>query len=145
MVARRKKGSERRRKAVIQLQKAHARIKNQRRDFHHKTARELVNSFDLIAIEKLNIKGLSKGFLSKQVRDVAWGNFFSILKCKAVEAGRKVLEVNPAGTSQTCVCGETVKKDLSLRWHKCEKCRYEAHRDTVSAQVILKRALGQER
>ena len=141
-VSRRKKDSHRRKKAVSQLQKIHAKIKNQRSDFHHKTSRALVDEFDLIAIEKLNIKGLSKGFLSKQVADAAWGNFFRILKCKAEDADRAVIEVNPNGTSQTCLCGATVKKDLSIRWHRCETCGVSEHRDVVSAKVILNRALG---
>lgn len=142
-VSRRKKGSHSRRKAVAILQKAHAKIKNQRKDFHHKVSRYLVETYDVIAIEMLNILGLSKGILSKQVHDAAWGNFFLTLKCKAVNAGKSVVEVNPNGTSQTCICGETVKKDLSVRWHHCLVCGYQSHRDHVSAQVILSRAAGQ--
>ncbi|MWM01572.1 transposase, partial [Escherichia coli] len=82
-VARRKKGGNGRRKAVAIIQKAQAKIKNQRRDFHHKVSRSLVETYDVIAIEKLNILGLSKGILSKQVHDAAWGNFFLTLKSKA--------------------------------------------------------------
>jgi transposase len=51
-------------------------------------------------------------------------------------------EVNPAGTSQTCICGETVKKDLSVRHHRCLVCGHSEHRDIVSAKVILKIGLG---
>lgn len=139
-VQRRKKGSQRRKQAVLQLKKIHAKIKNQRLDFHHKISHRLVKEFDLIAIEKLNIKGLSKGIFAKQVHDTAWGNFFSILKCKAENAGKSVVEVNPSGTSQTCICGERVEKTLSIRLHSCIQCGYSNHRDIVSAQVILQRA-----
>ena len=94
---------------------------------------------------KLNIRGLSKGFLSKQIHDVAWGGFFSMLLYKAENAGRKLVEVNPAGTSQTCICGERVEKDLSVRRHKCQKCGLDEHRDIAAAKVILNRALGLKR
>ncbi|MEP6924190.1 MAG: transposase, partial [Pyrinomonadaceae bacterium] len=140
-VARRRRGSHRRRKAVALLQKVHAKIRNQRSDFHHQVSRLLVNSYDLIAIEDLNIKGLSKGILAKQVNDVAWGSFFSKLEYKAENAGRQLIKVNPNGTSQTCTCGETVKKNLSVRWHECLKCGVSNHRDIISSQVILSRGL----
>lgn len=140
-VARRKKGSHRRRKAVAILQKVHAKIRNQRNDFHHQVSRLLVNSYDLIAIEDLNIKGLSKGILAKQVNDVAWGSFFHKLEYKAECAGKELVKVNPNGTSQTCICGETIKKNLSVRWHHCLNCGHSEHRDVVSSKVILSRGL----
>ncbi|MBA3785001.1 MAG: transposase [Acidobacteria bacterium] len=61
---------------------------------------------------------------------------------KAENAGRQLVKINPNGTSQTCVCGETVKKDLSVRQHQCKVCGSSVHRDINSAQVILKLGLG---
>ena len=142
-VARKVKGSNSRKKAVLRLKKIHQKIKNQRQDFQHKLSTKLVRDFDLIAIEKLNILGMSKGILAKQIRDVAWYSFFEMLHYKAENADKKVVEVNPNGTSQTCICGESVKKDLSVRVHKCSECGLIEHRDIVSAQVILQRAVGQ--
>lgn len=139
----RKKGSNQRRKAVNQLRKVHQKIKNQRSDFAHKVSTHLVKEYDLIAIEKLNILGMSKGILAKQIHDAAWSSFFQKLKYKAENAGRELKEVNPNGTSQTCICGETVKKNLSVRHHRCLSCGHSEHRDIVSAKVILKRAVGQ--
>jgi putative transposase len=141
-VSRRKKGSNQRRKAVNQLRRIHQKIKNQRSDFAHKVSTHLIKEYDLIAIEKLNILGMSKGILSKQIHDAAWSSFFQKLKYKAENAGRELKEVNPAGTSQTCICGETVKKDLSVRHHRCLVCGHSEHRDIVSAKVILKIGLG---
>jgi putative transposase len=141
-ISRKKKGSNRRRKAVLRLKKLHQQIKNVRNDFQHKVSRRIVNAFDLIAIEKLNVKGLSRGNLAKQIHDVAWSSFFQKLKYKAENAGRKLVEVNPKGTSQTCICGASVTKDLSVRFHECSQCGYSNHRDVVSAQVILKLGLG---
>ena len=142
-VSRKKKNSNRRRKAVLKLKKTHLKIRNARADFQHKVSRYLVDSFDLMAIEKLNIKGLSRGFLSKQIYDVAWSDFFQKLRYKAEEAGREVIEVNPRGTSQTCLCGQRVEKTLADRWHNCLNCGLSEHRDIVSAKVILNLAVGQ--
>lgn len=141
-VARRKKDSHRRRKAVLLLQKAHAHIRNQRSDFHHKVSRWLVNNYGLIAVEELNVKGLAAGMLAKSVRDAGWGMFLEKIAYKAAEAGRQFLRVNPSGTSQTCTCGAHTPKDLNQRWHECSECGLSLPRDHVSARLILNRALG---
>lgn len=143
-VARRKKGSNRRRKAVLQLKKIHQKIRNQRNDFQHKIANYLVKNYDLIAIEKLSILGMSRGILAKQMNDVSIGNFFQKLKNKAVEAGREIREVNPAYTSQDCSqCGNRVKKDLAVRVHHCLQCGLILDRDWNAAINIKNIALGQ--
>lgn len=142
-VSRKKKGSVSRKKAVLKLKKIHAKIKNQRNDFAHKISTQLVKEYDVLAIEDLHIKGMSQGILSKQIHDVAWSSFFQKLEYKAECAGKKLIKVNPNGTSQTCLCGETVQKDLSVRWHQCQSCGLSEHRDIVSAKVILNRAVGQ--
>jgi len=143
-VSRRKKSSNQRRKAVLRLRKIHAQIKNQRNDFAHKVSTNLVKEYDLIAIENLNILGMSKGILAKEIHDVAWNSFFQKLKYKAENAGKSVVEVNPNGTSQTCICGARVEKTLAQRQHNCVQCGYKNHRDIVSAKIILSRA-GQTR
>lgn len=139
-VARRKKGSNRRRKAVGLLARTHLHVANQRRDFQHKISRWLVDDYGLIAIEDLNVKGLASGMLAKSVNDVGWSAFFNMLTYKAEDAGRALVRVNPSGTSQTCTCGAHTPKDLSQRWHECLSCGLSASRDHVSAQVILQRA-----
>lgn len=140
-VSRRNKFSNGWKKAQKQVAVIHTKIKNQRADFQHKLSTNTVKNFDLIAIEKLNISGMAKSFLSKQINDVSWSRFFQMLRYKAESAGKKLIEVNPRGTSQTCICGKTVKKDLSVRLHECDKCGLNEHRDIVSAKVILR--LGQ--
>ena len=139
-VARRRKGSHRRRKAVALLQKIHQRIKSQRNEFQHKFTFWLVQNFGVIAIEDLNVKGLAGGMLAKSVHDVSWAAFFSKLAYKAGNAGRRLIAVNPRGTSQTCLCGTKVLKRLSDREHVCTACGLIASRDHVSAQVIIQRA-----
>ena len=137
-VARRKKGSQGRRAAVLLLQKAHAHVRNQRADFHHKISRWVINNHGFIAAEDLNIKGLSGGILAKSVRDAGWGYFLNQLAYKAESAGRVFVKVDPRGTSQRCVCGAEVRKELKDRWHGCTACGLSVSRDHASAMEILR-------
>ena len=142
-VARRKKGSNRRRKAVAMLRSIHQQIHNQRNDFQHKLSTELIRQYDLIAVEDLNILGMSKGILAKQIHDVSWSSFFQKLKYKAESAGKMLIEVAPHWTSQDCsACGERVKKDLSVRQHICSNCGLSLHRDHNAALNILSLGLS---
>jgi putative transposase len=139
-LSRRKRGSQRRRKAAVLVAKAHRKIRNQRAAFHHEVSRWLVNRYGLIAIENWNIAGLSRGMLARSVHDAGWRSLFQKLSYKAACAGRDLVTVDPRGTSQTCVCGASVPKSLGDRWHACPACRWSAPRDVVSAQIILQRA-----
>jgi putative transposase len=139
-VARRKKRSHRRHKAVAILQKIYEHITNQRKDFQHKLSHEIVQKYGTIAVEELNVKGLAGGMLAKSVHDAGWSGFLTMLAYKAAYAGRQLIAVDPRGTSQTCLCGASVRKRLSDREHVCTECGLVAPRDLVSAQVILKRA-----
>lgn len=140
-VARRKKGSNRRRKAILLLQRFHNHIRDQRRDFHHKESRKIVNQNGLIAVEDLNVKGLARSVIAKSVIDAGWSNFIDMLTYKAEDAGRLLVKVDPCGTSQTCTCGTMVRKTLKERVHLCLDCGLSADRDHVSAQIILGRAV----
>lgn len=143
MVSRRKKGSNRRKKAVALLAKLHEKIANQRRDIIHNTAKEIIKNYDLIAHEDLNIKGMVKNHhLAKSINDAGWFKLFECLEAKANDAGRKVIKVPPEYTSQICSsCGTLVKKDLWQRVHKCE-CGLIMHRDVNAAKNILAIALS---
>ncbi|NEP62202.1 MAG: IS200/IS605 family element transposase accessory protein TnpB, partial [Symploca sp. SIO2G7] len=101
-VSRRKKGSNRRLKAIKKLGIQHKKVADTRKDFHFKTAKKLLAKYDVVAFEKLNIKGLAKTRLAKSVYDAGWGQFLSILSHKAENAGKKVIPVKPHGTSQEC-------------------------------------------
>ena len=135
-VARRKRGGHRRRKAVQALQRAHAHVRNQRRDFHHQVARRLVTQFGYLFVEDLHIKGLASGMLAKAVHDVGWGMFLLILLAKAAEAVRVGRQVDARGTSQECPCGAPVPKRLGDRWHHCMACGLSVPRDHASALCI---------
>jgi putative transposase len=137
-VSRRKRGSNRRRKAVTLLAKAHQKVQRQRRDFHHKTALALVQQNDAIYHEALQPANMVQNHhLAKSIQDAGWGAFLTILSYKAACAGRQVLAVNPAYTSQTCSsCGVLASKGLSVRWHSCPECGTSLHRDHNAAKNI---------
>lgn len=137
-VDRRKKGSNRRKKAIKKLAIQHKKVADTRKDFHFKTARTLLDKYDVIAVEKLNIKGLVKTQLAKSINDAGWGQFIIILSNKAENAGLKVITVNPNGTSQECSnCGHKVKKRLSQRMHNCPVCHTSLCRD-LNAAINIK-------
>ena len=141
-LSRRKRNGQNRRKQRRQVARVHAQVANTRRDLHHKTARDLVDRYGLIAVESLNIQGMSRNHrLARAILDAGWNQFIEILGHKAESAGARVIAVDPGGTSQTCSeCGATVRKTLSERWHSCV-CGYSAHRDRNAARNILARAL----
>jgi len=138
-ISRKTKGSNRRRKAQEKAARLHEKTANQRRDFHHKQARKLVDTHGLIVHEALNIKGIARTRLAKSTHDAGWASFLNILSYKAEEAGTRVVAVNPRNTTQACTsCGAMpeVKKTLSDRTHVCP-CGYTDDRDVDAALNIL--------
>jgi IS605 OrfB family transposase len=98
---RKKKGSKNREKARVRLAKAYEKLVNQRNDFLHKLSRFYVENYDLIAVERLNISGMARNRrLGGKILDASWGKFLRMLSYKAERAGRRVVEVDPRGTSQ---------------------------------------------
>jgi putative transposase len=160
--SRKKRGSKRRRKAAQLVGKNHRHIRNQRRDFHHKEARKLVNRYQLIVFEKLQPANMSKrpkpkqdengkylpngasakAGLNKSILDAGWGQFQQIVVNKAEWAGSRVLFVSPKYTSQMCSgCGAMVQKDLDERWHSCS-CGTELDRDHNAALNVKQAGLA---
>lgn len=141
-LTRKKKGSKNAQKQKNRVARIHQRIQRQRKDFQYKVANLLVRTYDLIAVEALNIKGLARTVLAKSILDAAWSQFITILEAVAVKRGVRVVKVNPYGTTTDCSgCGVKVPKDLSIRIHECHKCGLELDRDVNAALNILERAL----
>lgn len=141
-ISRRKKGSVRRKKAIKQVALQHKKVADKRKDFHFKTANNLLKKYDVVVHEDLNVKGLSRSMLALSVHDAGWSSFLSILSTKAENAGLLVIAVNPSGTSQDCSsCGVKVPKKLHERWHSC-LCGCSLDRDHNAAIVIKNRAVG---
>ena len=155
-----KRRSKRRRNAAQLVGKKHRHVRNQRKDFHHKEARKLVNGYGVIVFEKLQSANMSnrpkpkqdeatgvyfpngasaKAGLNTSILDAGWGQFQQIVMNKAEWAGSRVLLVNPKSTSQMCSgCGAIQKKALSERWHRCS-CGGELDRDH-NAAINIKQA-----
>jgi putative transposase len=142
------KGSPEWRKVIRALCHAYERAANRRKNFAHQESRNLVNEYQFIVFEKLDIQELQVGahwagnkVISRSIADVAWGQFVQYTTYKAANAGRAVALVNPRGTTQICSgCGEIVVKDLSMRIHDCPQCGLVLNRDHNAALNIL--ALG---
>ncbi|MEH1854484.1 MAG: transposase [Nostoc sp.] len=142
-VSRRKKGSIRRKKAIKQVAKQHKKVADKRKDFHFKTANNLLKKYDVVVHKDLNVKGLSRSMLAKSVHDAGWSSFLSILITKAENAGLLVIAVNPSGTSQDCSsCGVKVPKKLHERTHNCPNCNISLCRDLNASINIKNRAQG---
>jgi putative transposase len=157
-LARKKRGSHRRKKAVQKVATCHRKVRHQRNDFLQKASRTLVNAYDLIVFEDLAPSNMStrakpkqdetgkylpngasaKSGLNKSIVDAGWATCVQRCTYKAEEAGRTVVQVNPKYTSQLCSgCGTVKKKELSERWHSCE-CGCSLDRDHNAALNILR-------
>jgi len=143
-VSRRERGSRRRRKAVLHLKLEHQRTGRSRKSFHFTQAHRLVEKFNPIFVEDLNIKNMVKNHhLAKSISDASWGQFLGILSHSAESAGAASIAVEARGTSQECSeCGMIVRKSLSERVHRCWNCGLVLDRDVNAARVILNRGLG---
>ncbi len=158
-----KRGSHRREKARKLAALAHRKIARQRKDFQHKAAKKLIERYQVLVFEDIQIGNLTKkpksrsdeygnylpngaaakGGLNKSILDAGWGTFVSICTIKAAWAGRTIIKVDPRFTSQVCSgCGQVRKKDLSERWHSCD-CGTELDRDVNAAVNILERGRRQ--
>jgi len=141
-LSRKKLRSKNRNNQRIIVSKVHRRIRNQRKDFAHKTSRTLVKEYDLIVFEDLQIQNMVKNHhLAKSISDAGWSQLINFTKTKAECAGKIVELVNPRNTSQNCSsCGNSVKKDLSMRVHSCPFCGLVLDRDHNAAINILGRS-----
>ena len=130
-----------RRRAVCHI---HQRIANRRKDFAHKLSRRIVSEFGIIALEKLNTRGMLQNHcLAKSISDAAWNQLAQYTQYKAENAGRECVLVDPHHTSKICSrCGALVEKSLAIRVHACPICGLKIDRDENAAMNIL--ALGLE-
>ena len=140
------KGSNKRKKAKVILSTLHKKVSNQRKDFHHKLSREIVDNYGIIGVEDLQIKNMVKNHnLAKSISDAGWGQFFSFLTYKAVEAGCYVGRVDPRYTSKECWVCHYIYYDMTLSVRKwtCPVCHTVHDRDTNSS-IIVKNRIRQE-
>lgn len=144
----------------------HRKIANRRKDFHHKQAHRLVESYDLLAVEDLAIANMvrrvkpkpdpdnpgqflpngarAKSGLNRSISDAGWGQFVSILRAKAEDAGRIWIEINPRHTSDRCeACQHAARENrVNQAEFVCQRCGHAAPADEHAARNILRAGLA---
>ena len=160
---RRSKNRERKRETVATR---HRKIANQRKDFHHKQARTLVEGYDLLVVEDLQIANMlrrakpvpdpdrpgaflsngarAKSGLNRSISDAGWGQFVSILRAKAEDAGRTWIEVDPRHTSDRCEsCSHAAPENrVTQAEFRCQACGHTAQADEHAARNLLRAGLA---
>lgn len=129
-------------KAKKVVSRVHERVNFKRQNFAHQESRNIINKYQIIAVEDLNVNQMKEHSfkcLKKSISDASWSSFFSLLHVKAEWAGRTIIDVNPAYTSQDCSnCGHRVKKSLRDRIHTCPCCGLTINRDLNASINILR-------
>jgi putative transposase len=138
-----RRGSRNRQKVKERLAKLHRKIVDQRTTWLYQQSAQIVKSYDLIAVEDLNVAGMVRNHnFARSISDASWSKFISMLSYKAEKAGKKLVRVNPKNTSQRCSgCDELVPKSLSVRTHSCPHCGLVIDRDWNAAKNILRKAV----
>jgi putative transposase len=148
------KASRRWKQAQRKVSKLQRQVANQRQDWVHHVATELVNGNSFVATEKLEVKKMThkgkkrkkqKAGLNKSILDVGFGMLRQAIQYKVEEAGGVFVEVptKQVKPSQTCPkCGYQQTKTLNERIHKCSSCNYQQNRDVAAAEVMLLWAQG---
>jgi len=160
-MARKRKGSNRRKRAKMRAAKAHRRIRRQRADFLHNLSHSYTKSHGVIVVEALEVRSMSRSArgtvarpgtnvsqktgLNRAILDAGWGELRRQLRYKAERAGGTVVEVPAAYTSQACsVCGHVSEDNRVTRAaFLCVACGHADHADVNAAKNIL--ALGTSR
>ena len=138
------KGSRNRDKARLKVARAHVRVADARRDFHHQLSTALIRENQAVAVEDLTVKGLGRTRLAKSVHDAGWSGFVAMLEYKARLYGRTFIKIGRfVPTSQVCsACGtKDGPKPLHVRQWRCRACGAWLDRD-INAAVNVAKAAG---
>jgi putative transposase len=144
-LSRKQKGSKRREKQRLKVAKIHEKISNSRNDNLHKLSTQLVNNYDIICLEDLNIKGMVKNHkLSKSINDVSWGKLVDMIEYKSQWNDKQIFKINRFfPSSKTCNHCGWINQSLTLKdrvW-TCNRCDTVLDRDLNAAKNILKEGL----
>jgi putative transposase len=164
-MVRQRKGSARRDRTKRQVAHLHQQLRDRRRDWIERTTTRLVRDYDLIAVERLNVKGMvrrpaarpdpnspggylangarAKAGLNRAIHAQGWSMWLRRLQTKAKASGVAFVEVDPRHTSDECrACGHTGPENReSQAVFRCRACGHAGHADTEAAKKILARAL----
>ena len=145
-LAKKTKGSNRRRKAKLKVAKLHAKIADSRRDFLHKLSTRLINENQVIAVESLSVSNMQKNrCLSKSIADASWSEFLRQLEYKTKWYGRELVGIDKwYPSSKRCSdCGYTMPKmPLNVRQWTCPECGSIHDRDVNAARNVLAAGLA---
>ncbi len=139
--------------AVNRLARAKEREANARRDYAHKVARRIVDAADAIALEALNVRGMTrsakgtaakpgrnvaaKSGLNRVVLDAGFGLLEAMIVAKAESAARTIVRVDARFSSQECSqCGHVARESRRRRRYQCVACGFSCHADVNAALVI---------
>ena len=148
-----KKVSKNFRKTQRTLNKKYEKAVNIKKDIQHKFSKEIVDKFDLIVVEDLNVKNMTKraklknvkakSGLNRSILDTSFSQLISFLEYKAMHNGKLFTKIPPQYTSKGCSNCGTIKFDLKLkdRTFVCDACGFVTHRDLNAAINILRRGL----
>ncbi|MFB9252692.1 RNA-guided endonuclease InsQ/TnpB family protein [Sphaerisporangium melleum] len=138
-LSRKARGSANRKKAVVRVARAHARVADARRDFAHKLSTRLIRDNQAVHVENLSVKGLARTKLAKSVHDAGWSQFVAMLEYKAARHGRTFVKIDRwFPSSKLCsVCGAVAESmPLNVRSWTCP-CGVAHDRDVNAAINIL--------
>jgi len=145
-VARKTKGSMRRRRAKLKVAKLHAKIADTRKDSLHKLSRRLVNENQVLAVETLSVSNMRRNRkVSKAIGDAGWAYFLRLLEYKSSWSGRTLVGIDRwYPSSKRCSnCGHVVEEmGLRVRRWNCPECGSPHDRDVNAAQNILAAGLA---
>jgi putative transposase len=140
-LSKKKKGSNNRRKAGLQLALQYEKAENRKQDFQHKLSDKLCKENKLIAIEDLNIKGMVKNYcLSKSISNQSWYSFVTKLEYKSKRYSGRIEKTNRFyPSSKTCSSCGYINQELTLKDREwiCPQCKARLDRDICASQNIL--------
>ena len=144
-LSRRQRASKRRERTRLRLARQHNRITNQRKDWLHKITTYLIRSYDVIALEDLNVRGMVKNHnLAKSITNVAFGEFNRQIEYKAQMYGKQIYRVDrffpSSKTCSNCGCVQE-KMPLHVREWTCPDCGAHHDRDINAATNLLRQAM----
>jgi putative transposase len=145
VLARRVRGSNRRRQALRRCARLAARRARIRRDWQHRASTDIARRFGAVVMEDLKIqnmtaKGTGKRGLNRSILNQGWGTFATLLAYKLEQRGGSLVLINPAYTSQTCSeCGtiDRESRESQADFH-CRHCGHHMHADENAARNILR-------
>lgn len=121
-LSRKQKGSANRKKAVVKVARAHARVADTRRDWQHKLSTTIIRENQAVSVEDLCVAGLGRTRLAKSVHDAGWASFTAMLQYKAARHGRAFARVDRffPSTRMCSACGcINAKMALNVRSWDC--------------------------